>query len=115
MSMPTGDSPQKAQDYYTYLQGHHIIDGRSQTWSVDWFALAWLWGFLVVMTLAVLLWVKQYRTTRQKTGIYPIDSFGGWTSEAAGPATLFFILLTIVLTGFAVVIVVGHIIWGQRF
>jgi hypothetical protein len=115
MSMPSGDSPQKAQAYYDYLNSHHIIDGRVETWHVDWLSIAWLWGFLAALVLTLLFWVRQYRTTRQRTGLYPIDRFGGWTSEAAGPATLFFLLLTAGLTAFAVVLVVGHIIWGQTF
>ena len=44
-----------------------------------------------------------------------IDSFGGYTTELAGPATLFFVVLTVILTGFAVVLIVGHLIWGQKF
>jgi hypothetical protein len=115
MSMPSGDTPQKAQDYYHYLNSHHIIDGRVQTWHVDWLAIAWLWGFLIALIIGVGLWAKQYRTTRQRTGIYPVDRFGGWTSEAAGPGTMFFWVLTAFLTAFAVVVVIGHLIWGQRF
>jgi hypothetical protein len=69
----------------------------------------------LVLTFGVLFWVKQYRTTRQRTNIYPLDSFGGWTTEAAGPATAFFMLLTAVLVGFAVAIVVGHLVWGQKY
>jgi hypothetical protein len=113
--MPTGDSPQQAEAYYAYLQGHHIVDGRVQTWHVDWFALGWLWGFLIVLLIGLLLWVRQYRTTRQRTGLYPLDTFGGWTTEAAGPATGFFILFTAFVTAFAVAMVVGHLIWGQKF
>jgi hypothetical protein len=113
--MPRGDSPEKVQQYYQYLQGHHESEGRISTWHVDWMALAWEWGFVIVLVLAVLLWVKQYRTTRQRTGIYPLDSFGGWTTEAAGPATAFFLLFTLVVAGFGVVIIVGHLIWGQKF
>jgi hypothetical protein len=115
MSMPSGDSPGDAQAYYDYLNGHHIIDGRVETWHVDWLSLAWLWGFLIVLVIATLLWIRQYRTTTTRAGIYPVDRFGGWTSEAAGPATVFFIILTVFLTGFAIVLVVGHLIWGQRF
>ncbi len=115
MSIPSGDSPQKAQEYYAYLQSHHIVDGRVETWHVDWLSLAWLWGFLIVLMISVGLWAKQYRTTRQRTGIYPVDKFGGGTSEAAGPATFFFLVLTVFLTGFAIVLVVSHLIWGQRF
>ena len=70
---------------------------------------------LIVLTLAILLWMWQYRTTRQRTGIYPVDSFGGYTTEMAGPSTFFFILLTIVLAGWALAIIVGHIVFGQRF
>jgi hypothetical protein len=113
--MPTGDSPQKVRDYYLYLQSHHQTDGRIATWHVDWMSLAWLWGFVIVLALVVIWWIWQYRTTRQSTGIYPVDSFGGFTTELAGPATRFFVLLCVVLTGFAVAIIVGHIVWGQKF
>ncbi len=113
--MPTGDSPQKVRDYYLYLQGHHQSDGRIATWHVDWLSLAWLWGFVIVLAVVLIWWIWQYRTTRQRTGIYPVDSFGGFTSELAGPATRFFVLLTVILTGFAVALIVGHIVWGQKF
>jgi hypothetical protein len=115
MAMPTGDSPDKVEQYYRYLQGHHEADHPVATWHVEWMALAWLWGFLIVLALGILLWVWQYRTTRQRTGIYPVDSFGGYTTELAGPATLFFLLLTLVLAGFAVALIVGHLVWGQKF
>jgi len=115
MGMPSGDSPVKAHQYYQYLQGHDQTYYRAATWHVHWLDLAWLWGFLIVLTLATLLWVWQYRTTRQRTGIYPVDSFGGYTTEMAGPSTFFFILLTIVLAGWALAIIVGHIVFGQRF
>ncbi len=113
--MPTGDSPQEVHDYYLYLQGHHINDGRVATWHVDWFALGWLWGFVAVITVALLLWVRQYRTSRQRPGIYQPDIFGGGTSEAAAPATVFFVLLTAFLVAFDAVIIVGHLVWGQKF
>ena len=115
MGMPRGSSPDKALEYYRYLQGHHESDGRIATWHVDWMSLAWMWGFVLVLTIAILLWVKQYRTTRQRTGIYPLDSFGGWTTEAAGPATTFFLLFTAVVVAFAVALIVGHLVWGQKF
>ena len=115
MGMPSGASPEKAQQYYHYLQGHQETYYRAATWHVHWLDLAWLWGFLIVLTLAILLWMWQYRTTRQRTGIYPVDSFGGYTTEMAGPSTFFFILLTIVLAGWALAIIVGHIVFGQRF
>lgn len=115
MSMPTGDSPQTVDQYYDYLQAHHQTDHEVATWHVDWVDLAWLWGFLIVLALGILFWVLQYRTTRQRNGIYPLDTFGGYTSEQAGPATFFFVLVTVVLTGFAVALIVGHLVWGQKF
>jgi phosphoglycerol transferase MdoB-like AlkP superfamily enzyme len=115
--MPGGDydSPHKVQQYYHYLQGHQETMQAPATWHVRWLDLAWLWGFAIVMALAIVWWIWQNRTTRQKTGIYPIDSFGGWTTELAGPATLFFLLITAILAGFAVAMIVGHIVYGQRF
>jgi hypothetical protein len=115
MPFPKGDSPQVAQDFYHYLQGHHETEARVATWHVDWISLAWLWGFVVVLVLALLVWTKQYRTTRQRTGIYPIDNFGGWATEGAGPATIFFLLFTAVVVAFAVAIIVGHLVYGQQF
>jgi hypothetical protein len=115
MGMPSGDSPQKAQQYYDYLQSHQLTMQRAATWHIRWLDLAWLWGFAIVLVFAILFWVWQNRTTRHRSGIYPVDSFGGYTTEMAGPATFFFVLLVVVLTGWAVVMMVGHIVWGQRF
>jgi hypothetical protein len=113
--MESGESPQHATAYYHYLQGHQETLHVPATWHIDWLALAWLWGFVIVLCLAILLWLWQYRTTRQRTGIYPIDSFGGYTTELAGPATFFFLAVTVILTGFAVALIVGHLVWGQKF
>jgi hypothetical protein len=115
MGMPKGDSPQKAQQYYHYLQGHQETLQAPATWRVHWLDLAWLWGFAVVLALGIIWWVWQNRTTRQRTGIYPVDSFGGFTTEMAGPSSLFFLLITLILTGWAVVMIVGHLVWGQKF
>src|SRR6266536_1750937 len=107
LGMPGGDTPDKARQYYLYLQGHQLTMQRADTWHVRWLDLAWLWGFAIVLSLAIVWWVWQYRTTRQK--IYPADSFGGYTTELAGPSTLFFILIVLVLAGWAVVLIVGHL------
>jgi hypothetical protein len=115
MGMPSGESPEHAQAYYHYLQAHQETMQRAATWHVRWVDLAWLWGFVIVMALVIIWWIWQYRTTRQKTGVYPVDSFGGYTTELAGPATLFFVLLSAIVTGFAVVLIVGHLVWGQKF
>jgi hypothetical protein len=115
MGMPSGDSPSTAEHYYNYLQGHQETMQRADTWHVHWLDLAWLWGFAIVLILAIIVWIWQNRTTRQRKGMYPVDSFGGFTTELAGPATAFFVLLTVVLTGWAVAMIVGHIVWGQKF
>jgi hypothetical protein len=115
MGIPSGDSPEKAKQYYHYLQGHQETLQRPDTWHVHWLDLAWLWGFVLALLLVILLWLWQYRTTRQRTGIYPVDSFGGYTTELAGPSTFFFLALVLILAGWAVVMIVGHIVWGQKF
>ncbi len=113
MGMPSGESPENAQRYYHYLQAHQETMQRAATWHVRWLDLAWLWGFLIALAVIMLIWVWQYRTTRQR--IYPVDTFGGYTTELAGPATLFFIFFTVAVTGFAVALIVGHLVWGQKF
>jgi hypothetical protein len=117
MSMPTGDSPKTAQDYYHYLQSHQIVPhGRDVTWHVDWTSLAWLWGFVLVLVVILLTWTRQYRSTRQASGMSPLDNWAGYTTEAAGPAaTTFFFLLVTVIVVFGGVMVVGHLISGQKF
>jgi hypothetical protein len=116
MSMPSGDSPRTAQDYYLYLQGKQLTPhGRTATWHVDWNALAWFWGFVAVLVVVLFVWVRQYRTTRTRTGIFPIDSFGGYTTEVAGPATVFFLVLAAIIAISSAVIIVGHLVSGQKF
>ena len=114
MGMPSGESPQHAQAYYHYLVSKHETEGRVSTWHVDWMSLAWLWGFVAAISLVLIWWVWQYRSTRQR-GIYPVDTWSGYATELAGPASLFFVLLTALLTGFAVALIVGHIVNGQIF
>jgi hypothetical protein len=115
MGMPSGESPAKAHQYYEYLQSHQQTQQAAATWHVRWLDLAWLWGFLIVLSLIMLVWLWQYRSTRQRAGLYPVDQFGGYTSELAGPATFFFILFCVIITGWAVVLIVGHLVWGQKF
>ena len=115
MAMPSGDSPQKAQAFYHYLLAHHETEHRVETWYVDWLSLAWLWGFVVALSVILLWWVWQYRSTRHKMGVYPVDSWSGYTSELAGPASFFFVLFTAIVTGFAVALIIGHIVNGQTF
>jgi hypothetical protein len=115
MSIPTGTSPDTAERYYQYLQGHQEATGRVQTWHVDWVSIAWLWGFAISLTVVTLLWIWQYRTTRQRGGVYPVDRFGGFTTELAGPSTRFFLVLSGILTAFATALIVGHLVWGQKF
>ena len=114
MSMPSGDSPQTAQQYYHYLQAHEIVPhGRDVTWHVDWTALSWMWGFVVVLAVILFFWIRGYRSARQV--LSPLDTWAGYTTEAAGPASFFFFLLTLVIVVFGGVMVVGHLISGQKF
>jgi hypothetical protein len=116
MSMPSGDSPQDAQQYYHYLQSHQIVPhGRDATWHVDWTSLGWMWGFVAVLVLIVFLWIRQYRSTPYRRGIFPLDSWGGYTTEAAGPATTYFFVFTFIVVVFGAVLVIGHLVNGQFF
>jgi hypothetical protein len=112
---PSGDSPEKVRDFYEYLNGHQETTRPIQSWHVDWMSLAWLWGFVIVLALIIILWLWQYRSTRQRAALYPVDQFGGYTSELAGPATLFFMLFCLIVAAWAVVLIVGHLVWGQKF
>ena len=114
MSMPSGDSPQTADQYYHYLQSHQIVPhGRDVTWHVDWTALSWMWGFVIVLAVILFFWIRGYRSARQV--LSPLDTWAGYTTEAAGPASFFFFLLTLVIVVFGGVMVVGHLISGQKF
>jgi hypothetical protein len=115
MGMPNGDSPTKAQQYYHYIQGHSQTMQDPATWHVRWLDLAWLWGFAIILALVIVWWIWQNRSTRQRAGLYPVDQFGGYTTELAGPATWFFLLLSLILAGWSIVLIVGHLIWGQKF
>ena len=114
MSMPSGDSPQTAEQYYHYLQAHEIVPhGRDVTWHVDWTALSWMWGFVVALAVILFFWIRGYRSARQV--LSPLDTWAGYTTEAAGPASFFFFLLTAGIFVFGAVMVVGHLISGQKF
>lgn len=116
MSMPSGESPQHAQQYYHYLQSHQLVPhGRDATWHVDWNSLGWMWGFVIVLSLIILLWIRQYRTTRHRPGISPLDTWAGYTTEAAGPATTYFLVFVLIVLAFGGVMVVGHLVNGQLF
>ena len=113
MTMPTGSSPEHADQYYQYLLAHHQNDGRTATWTVDWVSLAWMWGFVVAISATLIWWIWQYRENRR--ALYPVDRWGNYVSELASPASLFFIVFSIGVTAFAVVLIAGHLIWGQVF
>ena len=76
MAMPSGDSPQKAQQFYDYLLSHHEAERPVQAWSVNWLSLAWMWGFVAALAVILIWWVRQYRTTRQKS-LYLVDTWSG--------------------------------------
>jgi hypothetical protein len=115
MSMPRGSSPENVDKYYQYLLAHHQNDGRSATWSVDWTSLAWMWGFVVALSLTLIWWIWSYRTTMRRVGLYPVDQWGTYVTEVARPASLFFVAFSIGLTAFAIFLIAGHLIWGQVF
>jgi hypothetical protein len=116
MAMPSGDTPQKAQAYYHYLQGRQLEPhGRVSTWHVDWTSLAWEWGFVLVLAAGIVFWIREYRSTHPETGITPLDRWGGFTTEAAGRVPLFFWWFLLVIVGFGAEFVISHLVNGQLF
>jgi hypothetical protein len=116
MAMPKGDSLADVERYYHYLQSQQLEPhGRTETWHVDWTALTWLWGFVIVLILLIGLWVRDYRSTHPQTGIAPLDRWSGYTTEAATRVPFFFWVLTVAVVAFAVEFIIGHLVNGQVF
>ena len=79
MTMPSGSSPRRRTGSITTTCSPTTRTmARTATWTVDWVSLAWMWGFVLAMTLILILWVMQYRTTlkRNVAGLYPVDRWG---------------------------------------
>jgi hypothetical protein len=116
MGMPTGDSPRTAQQYYLYLQGHQLQPhGRTETWHVDWTSLGWMWGFVILVVLFLLIWIREYRSHHPVEPISPLDRWAGYTTEGAGHVPWSFWFLAAIVVVFGAVLVIGHVISGQLF
>ena len=69
MSMPTGDTPEKVTRLLSLPERPSARRRiRSRPGMSTGSSLAWLWGFVVVLVVVLLLWVKQYRTTQAAHG-----------------------------------------------
>ena len=116
MTMPKGDSRPVVDRYYHYLQSQQLEPhGRTETWHVDWTSLRWLWGFVIVLIVLTLVWVRDYRSTHPQTGIAPLDRWSGYTTEAAARVPFFFWVVTVVVVAFGAEFVIGHLVNGQLF
>lgn len=116
MAMPKGDSIQKVDQYYHYLQSHQLEPhGRVQTWHVDWTSLGWMWGFVAALAIVLVFWIRDYRSTHPQTGIAPLDRWGGYTTEAGGRVPIFFWVVTVIIVAFGAEFVIGHLVNGQLF
>ena len=111
--MPSGESPVQARSFYHYLQAHQQTQYKPDTWHVRWVDSRVALG--LSDRAAAVLFCGSGSTARRGSGSYEVDTFGGYTTEMARPASMFFIVLTVVLVGWAVALVVGHIVWGQKF
>jgi hypothetical protein len=95
---------------------HDQPESKQSNWIMaDWMLETFFLFAGVALFAFLLAWVRQYRSTRQIPGISPLDSWAGYTTEAAGPATTLFFLFTGVIFVFGAVMVVGHLISGQKF
>ena len=116
LSTITGDSPQTWDSYYHFMQSHMQTNSPLVTWHTLWDSLGWVWGFIGILTIGTLLWVQQYRSTRRRNRLAPLERWGGYTTEASGPAlTQFFVAMVILLVGADIAIIVGHLLWVQTF
>jgi hypothetical protein len=116
MAMPKGDSVEKVNAYYHYLQAHQLDPhGRVETWHVDWDSLVWMWGFVAALVILFVYWIRHYRSTSPGTGIAPLDRWGGYTTEAAGRVPMFFWVVTVMIVAFGAAMVIGHLVNGQLF
>jgi heme/copper-type cytochrome/quinol oxidase subunit 2 len=114
MGMPTGDSPQTAEQYYLYLQGHQLEPhGRVETWHIDWTSLAWLWGFVLIVILILFVWIRDYRSHREP--LSPLDRWGGYATEASSRVPLSMWIIGAIVVALGAVLVIGHLISGQKF
>jgi hypothetical protein len=116
MGMPTGDSPQTAERFYHYLQSRQLEPhGRVETWHIDWASLAWLWGFVALVIVVLLIWIREYRSHHPAEPISPLDRWGGYTTEGAGhvPWSLWLIFAIVVV--FGAEFIIGHLVSGQLF
>ena len=115
MSMPTATRPRRSKDFYLYLQGHQQTTHPVQTWHVDWMSLAWLWGFVVVIVVVLAALGQAVPDDEAAHGHLSGGQLRRLDDGSAGPATGFFLLFTAIVVGFAVALIVGHIVWGQKF
>ena len=119
MAMPSGDSPEEVAAVLPLPAGPPVETdtAQSQTWHVDWLSLAWLWGFVIVLSSCCSSgWIRQYRTTRAAArASSPWTRLGGYTTEARRARVPFFFLFTAVVVVFAIVLIVGHLVYGQMF
>jgi hypothetical protein len=69
----------------------------------------------VVFAIVFAFWIRDYRSTHPRTGIAPLDRWGGYTTEAAGRVPIFFWVITLAIVAFGAEFVVGHLVNGQLF
>jgi len=115
MAMPTGDDPTTALQYYAYLDREQVRGTRVDTWHTWWPALGWMYGILLLLAVVTVLWVYQYRSTRQRMGVYQTEDWDGYVRESAGPLTWFGRIMLGATAAFVAVLILTHIFAGQDF
>ena len=64
---------------------------------------------------ALPLFWQEFRRNRERSPLPHVAEFFCSPTDMHGPASLFFLLLTVIVVAWAVVLIVGHLVWGQKF
>lgn len=115
LDVPTGDTPEKVNEYYAYLTKIWLERTGGQTFEIDWADHFWigLWIFLLAGIFGVYSFWQRY--TRAHREPYPIESYDGHIQEANGPVGGFLMLFFAGVFVWAVILTVLAIREGQVY
>jgi len=104
----SGDSQQKAQQFYDTFSSHQRPSDRFRRGTSTGTRSHWCGASVdALCVILILVGAAVNRTTRQKTGLYLIDHGAATRAKLAGPATFFFVRSARSSSASPVAIIVG--------